>query len=419
MNSPVTAQGQRDELQELMAATYLPNSRMPYHGISHPADVRDFARQFCERLRQNGIHVDAQALDIGLGLHDALMHIKPELLGFRVAEELAGKLAYQFAKDRGLPELTARRAERVALATSPLYRPTTPEEIVARVSDLSNLPSSYEHFSANTQSLYEEAMLRSGQAVPFKEWLPRGFQYLGLFLWPMLQLTPAAQDEQGRSSWHTSALGNIARSWHEAYENQRPIVVEILEPGQTMRRWHSAQKSMWIGVQASERDRENLCQALIKSTGQGEVQLVVPGAAKVIPLPDGSADEVVLNDSAPEAIAEARRVLRQGGILHSVSQVGTEKLALTPMPMALRAVGGEIKLPLCTAPASIVCHCAAELAESVGTDELYAFIEPTGDAPADARWQGRVSVHSLTSRIEEMARQVDPRNLMVTVLAGM
>lgn len=428
MPNTINQETQRDELLELMKSSYLPDAELPYHGVSHPDAVWSHARAMIDRLRLAGVEIDETALRRGIVLHDSLGHINPDLLGYRTAEELAANVVYKFSKTAGASEIEARRAESVVLATSPFYRPRTAEEIIARSCDLANVAGSYEEFSAATRKFHEENVLRSGRPTPFEQWLPRSFQYLGLFLWPMLELTPQAYDASGRSQWHTRALSNIIRTWRETYGDSRPVVVEILEAHQMGRRWSGSGDSLWIGIQKDERDRENFSARMIKS--DGGTQIVVPGAGALMPLPDRCADEVVLPNDSLEFRREAERVSRQGASVHTISRVqhvekedslrgwsaALENLSAGApaagvleglrVPMAERyrrlKAEGLISIPVCSERADVLCADVEAAARNVGWGPLYAFIEPADGKSSSKRWHGKLEVNQLKAKVQQV-----------------
>lgn len=434
-------QTQRDELLELMKSSYLPDSELPYHGVSHPGAVLKHAQQLCARLRDAGIEVDETALRRALVLHDSLAHLNPELLGFRTSEELAANVVYRFSKNSGASEAEARRAEGIVLATSPHFRPRTPEEIVARTSDLANVAAGYESFSRATLKLHEENALRVGRVTPFEQWLPRSFQYLGLFLWPMLELTPQAYDSMGRSHWHTRALTNIIRMWRETYGGSRPVVVEVMEANQLKRRWNGAADVLWIGVQKDERDREDLSAAMEAS--EGGTQIVVPGSGARMPLPDRCVDEILLSGDSEDLRREAERVAREGAQVHSVARVvHREKddslrgwsAALEGLPTAATSVDvieslripmaeryrrldkeGLLKIPVHSESADVFFNNLGAAVAHVGSGPYYVFVEPKDGASGGKRWHGRLSAEQLPDKVDEIVGVQSPADYVVTI----
>ena len=434
----------RTELDHLMRATHLPDSDLPFHGRSHPQAVLAHARTMSTRLREAGISLDEVAIERGLALHDSLSHLPPELLGFRTPEELAGAIAYRHAKRQGASEREARTAERVALATSPLVCPRTPEEIVARASDLGGVGGVYEEFREGTERLYRESMIRTGRATTFAEWLPRGIQHLGYFMWPMLALTPAAYDAKGRSAFHVRAIQHIIRIWQETYGGSRPVTVEVGE--NTVQGPTSDELGLWIVVTARESVRERLALERMERGAAGPVVLAIPGCPDALPLPDQAVDRIVGEGAHLVPPQEASRVSSvnlahvtsppepKGTLDDSLRGWCSAIEAFRPSREMLRTVDAlmvpmheryrrlkRVDLlgqPVLSVRADLLLADTTATAREIAGEKLFAFIEPTEGRNEGIRWHGVIARDALCEEVTRRLAGVASDSYTVTVQAA-
>ena len=306
----------RAGLERLKLGTYLPDERMPYHGVSHPDTIMRKVRMLVRRCWRAGVPVDVNALERAVPLHDALVHLDPRLLNCRSPEQLAARLAHNSARLEGWPVEAAARCARIVMATHPAVRPITPEEIIMRAADIGNIGASYAEFSASARALHREAELRGGAAIPFEKWIVGAYAYLRAFLVPMLELTALAKDAEGRSRWHIAALRNLIALWRES----RPatgarVVAEVLDDGQAPSPPPDS-GVCYIGLHSDENERGRAAKELSAKLAKGAMGFVVPGTAQALSLPDGSCDEVILHGWCAAEFAEARRVLAAKGSIH-------------------------------------------------------------------------------------------------------
>ncbi len=320
----------------VMRATYQGRNSMPFHGEHHPEAVLDQVYlEYLPRCRKAGIPIDVAALGRAAKFHDALMHVDPRLLNFPSPEHLAAVLTTNQALSEGCSKAEAERCGKIVMATHPDVRPTTPEEIIIRAADLANLAGNYQEFESATHLLHKEAQLRRGDSIAFERWLPGAYAYLRKYLYPMLELTPAARDQEGRSAWHTAVLSNISTLWAKTYQNSQCVVdVTTAEccqfPAQTP-------SLLYVRVHAVEEQRQRMLTELAQVCPADAAAFVVPGDVRRVPLPEACCHELILDQVDASAFNEAARVLKPHGLLRLR---GSENLiALSELVLEARRAG--------------------------------------------------------------------------------
>ena len=300
-------------LRNLRARTYLPDEQAPYHGISHPDRVWESAQVVAKRCAELGIHVDGDALRNAIELHDALSHVPPQFLGFDSPERVAATLTFRFLLSCGYSETSAGQIRDIVMATNPEVRPSTTEEIIIRAADLGNLGASYREFRESSLALHQEAQIAKRAEIDFSHWLQNGFLYLSKFLWPMLELTLQARDNEGRSVFHTSALRNMATLWREPLGEETEVRAEFFTDGSLAPKI-TGSKQFYIAIHPDESARRASLDSLKKEASAHKgVAFAVPGERGRFPLPDEICSEVKCHDSSYESFLESLRVTKPGG----------------------------------------------------------------------------------------------------------
>lgn len=301
-------------LRRLRESTYLPNEQAPYHGVSHPDVVWEKASLLIEQCERNNIPVDKASLRDAVELHDALCHVDPKLLGFSSAEHLAANLTQRYLICCGYSQETAQRVGEVVMATNPDVRPRTPEEIIIRAADLWNIGGDYQGFVDASRALHREAMNTRRAEVPFESFLQGSYGYLQKFLWPMLELTPNARDQDGRSVWHVNAMRNLSRQWKDTFGEETPVVAEFFAKGAIAPRVATEPRTLSISMHPDEERRREALELTKEAVRlQNGAAFVIPSTSSGFSLPDGLCDSVVIHDSSIEAVREGLRVCKTGG----------------------------------------------------------------------------------------------------------
>jgi hypothetical protein len=321
MNEPVATPPQdasaehQAHLHHLRECTYLPDEKAPYHGMSHPDRVWEKARVLIERCAALGIPVNGDDLRNAIENHDALQFLPPHLLGCNSSEEVAALVNYHFLKGCGYTDTAVARISAIIMASHPDVRPTTPEEIIMRAADLANIGAHYAEFTEASQALHREACTKTGHEIPFRTWMHGAFLYLERFLWPMLELTPAARDEHGRSTWHTNAIRNLSTLWRASYGEGLAIVAEFFPEGAITPKMRSPSE-FYIALHPDESARkasmEKLHAEAIATTGAA---FAIPATRGAFPIPDETCSHVISHDASLESLRESLRVTGRGGLI--------------------------------------------------------------------------------------------------------
>ncbi len=317
----------QDPFLRLQQVAYLCDEWMPFHGISHPDQVRANAAEIIGHCKTFGVHVDELALDRAISLHDALLHIDPRLLNFRSPEEMAARLAHNFAVSIGCTQSEALKVERIIMATHAMIRPQGVEETIMRAADIRNLAQSFEKFTSNTLRLHREEELVRGVEVALDQWVGRSFHFLRHYLWPMLEITPMARDDAARSVWHVNSIGNLTRFWRDNSAPDGRVVVEVLGANDPILP-EGDRPFFYIALENFESRREKLVHWFPGMLSNKSVAVTVPGNNNVMSLPDSCCDQLTLSELSREAAGEAWRVLRPDGRL--VFRLSPERGSMAP-----------------------------------------------------------------------------------------
>jgi hypothetical protein len=300
-------------VRNLRERTHLSDAQAPYHGLSHPDQVWSRAELLCDRCERAGISVNRNNLRDAVELHDALSHINPHLLGFSSSEKLAATLAHNFLISAGYSEETAAEVADIVMATNPDVRPTTPEQIIIRAADIWNIGSTYDEFSHASQALFAETKLARGQEIAFEDWIKGSHAFLRRFVWPLLELTPAARDAEGRSVWHTQAMSNLSRQWTSTFGPESPVVAEFFPTGEVTPHF-SKPFTFYIGIHPDEQSRHAALQSVgAAATTTHSAAYLIPGTTNGFSLADESCDTVISHDCRLDAVCESLRVTKTGG----------------------------------------------------------------------------------------------------------
>jgi len=321
-----------DELvQETTRSCYPSASLLPYHGQGHPQLVWNNARKLIERAKRFGVDVNEHAVRDAVALHDVFSQITPQLLGFKNAEHLASHFAYNFLRQHGSTEDHARLVERVIVASNPFANPALPEEIIMRAADLGNLLDEYTEFRSASLAFHREMELKAGHSIAWESHIPQCYQYLSIFLWRMLTLTPNAYDDAGRSHFHMHALENLARFARDQLSSQEiKMVAELVTEGGAISKLQGEPNVsvFHIALNPKSAVREQILSNILnngKPAQLSSIPFVVYGKATAIPISDGSLDEVILHSDYDGSFSEARRALKYDGCVSITLQDGSSE----------------------------------------------------------------------------------------------
>lgn len=302
-------------VQRLRDRTHLPDAQAPYHGISHPTVVWSKAVELVERCTRYGIPVNVGALRSAVDLHDSLAHLDPKLLNFESSEALAANLTFRFLISEGFSEEAAVEVASIVMATHPDVRPATTEQIIMRAADLWSIAGTYEEFSAAGNALHREQCVSQGCEVPRETWVRGAQTYLRRFLWPMLTLTPEAADHDGRSFFHARAMQNLARQWGETFGDESHVVAEVFSDGE-IKPTTKGSNLFYMAFHPEESCRRDALQIFQGDHPlKGSAAFVIPGAPQSLSLPDGLCDTVISHTPSLEAVCEAVRAAKDGGVI--------------------------------------------------------------------------------------------------------
>ena len=259
--------------------------------------------------------MDEDALRNAVELHDALSHLPPRILGHDSPERVAATLTFRFFVDCGYPEASALKISNIIMATNPDVRPITTEEIIMRAADMWNTGASFREFKEASIALHQEAQIAKRVEIPFSHWIGEAFLYLERFMWPMLELTPEARDDKGRSTYHTNAVRNMVTLWQETFGDSTEVTAEFIPRGD-IAPGNLPHRSFYIAIHPNEQARQDSLGRLDKhALAANGAALAVPGDSGAFPLPDGLCSHVRCRDASLESLAEALRITKEGGTI--------------------------------------------------------------------------------------------------------
>ena len=331
--------------QHAVAAS-APRSTHPYHNWEHHVGpMFQAAQALGARCRRHGVHLDMQVLETAVLFHDALFHVEPDCLGFKSREHLAAAYAGKLLRRAGAPEDFAARVEETILATNVEFEPATPEEKAIRALDLTNIGGPYWSFLANTQLLCEEAKKQRGGNLSFTDFARGSIHFLGGYIARMVELTPEARDEQGRSTWHMAGVRNLVKLFQDIMtpgEDARVVLQVPVQSGAALlsplRVLHD--NDFLIGVSSGDLYAAHKEWNALRAERQSQAPGVfLPGTPDAIPVPDQMCDEVYLTaEPSPDVIREALRVMKTTGTLTVKTSAATEPVVIE----VLQRMGMEV-----------------------------------------------------------------------------
>jgi hypothetical protein len=329
--------------------SYPSDAQVPYHGVSHAADVWEAAKKLIERCQSSSIKVDVDVLYVAIALHDAYSHVPARGLGYPNAEAFAAyNTGFCIRGELGMSPEAAQKGERIVMASNPGVLPQTPEEIIMRAADLASVGGDYQGYKQGSLKLWQERQNLDGPCE-YRDWLKGGLRYLSRFMWPMLELTSEARDGNGRSVFHVNGLRNMITMWSETFASENPeVVAEFFSSGKITPS-RIAPGAFYVAIHPEQETRRGAVEELDKlAASNAGVAVAVPGEKSAFPLPDETCSKVICHDPSWESFQEALRVTKDGGAIILVSADGVLDLkvseALRNLPHILReATSGDSK----------------------------------------------------------------------------
>ncbi len=288
---------------------------MSFHHWGHPQEILQNVIELLDRCREAGVVANETVVKCAALLHDALGHIDFKLLGFESAEALAGTLTENLMLRLGFDQIVSSSTGQAVRATNRLVALESVEDKIVRAADLKGLAAPYQTFRSNTEKLHYESELRSGQKVAFEDYVVGQMKYLRAYLYPMIELTREARDDQGRSNFHAAAMRNILRliedSEGKTGKSVRITLQEVSDERDVdLPRSVAGEEQCLILISEDEELRRRLAlnPMLFAETRYG---FVLPGNLRSIPLPLESVDQVIAPKVETEDIlSEMARVVR-------------------------------------------------------------------------------------------------------------
>lgn len=297
-----------------------PQSKGGYHHWGHVAESLAESRPLIQRAIRSGVKLDVDALTHAIIGHDMLFHERADNIGLPSKEHVAADYMYRFLLQSGASEKHARKVVRIILCTHFLAEPKSPEEIIMRATDLSNLAGNYAKFVENTLKLHREAKILNGTTERFEVFARRSLHFLPLYVFRFLHLTPKALSSRGSSAWHEQTLRNTIKLFSEinSGRNNIRVIAQFGTVRSTTTPANQSKNDFVVVVEANEQVREQNLAEWRKKQPKERIPspaFFVPGSQTRTPLPAQSCDVVEISSkwNIPAVRREIRRILRPRG----------------------------------------------------------------------------------------------------------
>lgn len=307
------------KIRDILAPYYGPR---PYHNLSHGVRVMNTALELADRCANYGVVASEEVLVwAGLG-HDAGLDENPRKYGMRLPEEVSAFLTVGEMRKLGYPENIIRAVSDAIIPTSDKVMPVTTEAKLVRAADLSRMASTYDNYREDYDRLVEEF----GFASAWDFFWPN-LSAMVQYLWPEIHLTPEYWNINHTSDWHSGVAANIIRNYVTlcAERGEEPKIAIEIGPGRLpISLFRRVQNELIIGVEPRESERK-IAAILSVDTAKARgtsPELLLPGTANAMPIPDCVGDVVMANVALrhPDALCpqELLRVLAPQGSVEVV-----------------------------------------------------------------------------------------------------
>ena len=320
------------QLKEILRMNAYPkSSKFKYHNWNgHIEKAEKFALKLCARCEELGIPVNVPVVLAILYTHDAFCHKNPKKYGAEHKEQVSGHLAYHLLKKLfGCSEDDARAVEAGVFSTHANSTLETIEQKIARAADLHNVGDKKRVFLSCLMNLFDESIVDRKilglPPKPFQPWLVDSLNFLGKFLFSVIDITPDSRDLQGRSLFHIKALRNIINAFRLKYENKETgdktrVIALIGEDPESTTIPERISPGDVILCCTSPNNLPARFEAISENLGSKDSMLLlpVPGDSAAIPIPSNYCDIVILDIQGPNDFKEASRILKPGGELRVI-----------------------------------------------------------------------------------------------------
>lgn len=297
--------------------------QLPYHNWDHAVQVHDKAMKLADLCESFGMTVKREALACACLGHDALFVIRPSVLKHATKEDVACQVIANTLLEMGAPKWFADEVQGIIVATKHGVAPLTIEQKIIRAADLGNVGGDYAQFRENTTRLFEEAKYLNEVTDSLATWTPKCLNFLAEFVWPFIQLTPAALDERNVSAWHTKAMANVRELLLEVQGPAAEFkVIGAVGPAVSFLTHRGARPhELVVAFESEEQMRQRAfsqSRQLLPSLPPSSVVMFAPGSVRGMPLTPNYCDEFYLGVERREDmqdLGEVKRVLKPGGTL--------------------------------------------------------------------------------------------------------
>lgn len=295
-----------------------------WHGFSHVIEFEPVMILLIEKMRAHSITIDADVCLQAWYGHDAgwgvpFQDLAPASGGaaFNSKEEFSAVVTRGWLLRQGAHSEHANRVYQTIMATDFRTPLETVEQKCIRACDLSNLVGPYADFSANWDRLCKEQEDALATTIDPRQWARMATNYLSLFLWCYIELTPEAHDDRGVSLFHQEALGNILRKLRTVLCHSVWIVGKIAKDGRPMPAPPAGTETIVVVSIDTDPTMERMMALMGESkritNGTSTVPILLPGTVESMPLADGELDDFIVDPSmvSKSALMEIARVCKK------------------------------------------------------------------------------------------------------------
>lgn len=204
----------RDEQLEQVAAG-LYDASLPYHNFRHALEAVEAGARIVRRCQAENVRIDPDVVYYALLFHDAGYHENHRLRGFESKEAYSAHLAARALAARDVDSRVVRKVQAAILSTRRDGSFRTAEQKAVRAADLAALAADYPTFKENTERLWAEYRLLSGESIAWGEYVQKAAAVIRFYLTQEVRLTSFFAGPDGRSDFHRRTRANLERLLRE------------------------------------------------------------------------------------------------------------------------------------------------------------------------------------------------------------
>ena len=245
-------------------------TNLPYHNWQHALTVHDRALAILQKIQSlTDVDINVNIIELATYGHDACFGA--DIKGFKSQEHFTAHIIENMLR-KDYDEDFVSAVTQAILATNPWIEPISIEAKILRAADMGGLMH-YDIYREDFNKLMQE-----NEANNEREFLLKSLNFLALYIWPSVHLTPNYYNTRGTSAWHSNTISNIIRHYRELFDE--PVIVEIGSGANPCVLFEEIE-GLVIGVEPDKTARKDAISLL---WGNKKTELIVPGTGAIIPV---------------------------------------------------------------------------------------------------------------------------------------